>query len=195
MRCVRRPSEVAHWRRKAPSPDEGGVSLVLALVMLIVLSLIFLAVANSSIANITNVSNLRSQRSTEYAASGATAMAVQNVRYSGFSSSMLAPCLPGPTTVEINEVTIEVDCKLYASNPQQSDTRVIDFYACSPPTPPPTPLPKTACSSANALLTASVTFDDYSLTGDPCPGGPTPTCGSEQVNSWILEAGNNQVTP
>ena len=181
--------------------DEAGVSLVLALVMLIVLSFIFLALANSSITDISNASNLRSQRSTEYAASGATAMAMQNVRHTYFVGTSLQPCLPsGVTTVAINGVTIEVDCQLTALNPQQSNTRVIDFYAFAPsslaacsPAGAPTP----ACLGANALLTASVWFDDYSLTGqDSCSSTSTTTCGTtEEVTSWVLQPGNNPVSP
>jgi Tfp pilus assembly protein PilV len=169
--------------------DETGVSLILALVMLVVLSFIFLALASSSITTISNSTNLRSQRSTEYAASGATLMAVRNVRSSGLASSTLQACLPNVKTLTINGVTIEVDCQLYASNPGQTDTRVINFYACAPGG-----APSPACSAGNALLSATVAFNDLNGVGQSsCPG---TTCGtSEDVKSWVVQSGNNPVTP
>ena len=169
--------------------DEAGVSLVLALVMLIVLSFIFLALASSSINGIANSTNLKTQRSIEYAASGAAQMAVQTVRYSGrqFSPTAAQSCLPGPGTVVINGVTMAVYCQQSAYNQTLSDTRVINFYACSPS-------PGVTCMSSNAVLYANVTFDDFPLNGGApaCPGGNPSTCGtSEHVNSWIVESGNN----
>ena len=59
----------------------------------------------------------------------------------------------------INGVSITVDCQQEAYNPSQpgtpspSNTRVIDFYACSTSQAP--------CSSTNALVYANVTFDDF----------------------------------
>ena len=62
--------------------------------MLIVLSFIFLALAGSSITDIANSTNLTSQTSTEYAASGATQMAVQTVRQLGyrFTQGVVSNC-------------------------------------------------------------------------------------------------------
>ncbi len=141
--------------------DEAGVSLVLALVMLIVLSFIFLALASSSINGIANSTNLKTQRSIEYAASGAAQMAVQTVRYSGqqFSPTTSQSCLPGSGTVVINGVTMAVYCQQSAYNQTLSDTRVINFYACSPGPGGAT------CMSSNAVLYANVTFDDFPLNG------------------------------
>ena len=176
----------------APRRGDAGVSLVLALVMLIVLSFIFLALASSSINDISNASNLKDQRSIEYAANGAAEMAVQWVRGSGdqFVQGSLQSCLPPPaTTVVINEITTAVYCEQVAYNPNLSDTRVINFYACAVGPGVPT------CTSANAILYANVKFDDYAPNGGVSyctPGGNTSSCGtSEYVNSWITESGNN----
>ena len=173
----------------AGGQDEAGVSLVLALVMLIVLSFIFLAIARSSITDIANSSNLTSQTSTEYAATGATQMAVQTVRYSGdgFAQGAASNCWgSAPPSIVINGVSMTVDCEQDAYNQSLSNTRVIDFYACSASEAP--------CSSTNALLYANVSFDDYSLGGQLNCTPPTniSTCGaSEHINSWIPESGND----
>jgi hypothetical protein len=171
--------------------NDEGVALILAVVLLAVAGLVFIALGRSAASNIMDTSSLQGQGSLEYAASGATDLAVQTVRYSGntFSPNVLQACLPGPATVTINGVAVEVDCSQYQLNPNAANTREINFYACTPHG-----APSPACNSSNALVYANITFDDYSLSGQNfCTyGGVTSTCGAaEQVNSWIVESGNN----
>jgi hypothetical protein len=170
---------------------DDGVALILALVLLAVGGLVFIALGRSAASNIADSSSLKTQSSVEYAASGATNLAVQSARYSGnqFSQGVRQACLPNGSTVTLNGIIIEVDCSQYQYNQGQANTRVINFYACEPGA-----RVSPACDSSNALVYANVTFDDFSLSGQNfCTfNGVTSTCGSaEQVNSWIVETGNN----
>jgi hypothetical protein len=167
--------------------------LVLALVFVLAIGLTVVALANMATNDTVNSTNLTGQRSVEYAADGATNIAVQNVRYSGNPySSTPANCLPNGGSITLGGTAIWVSCTRQQFNPPNAVgvggsgvTRVINFYACGTAT----------CSSTNAVLQAQITFDDYSVSNSySCtwPGGPLSTCGTAMtVNSWILETANN----
>jgi hypothetical protein len=164
---------------------EAGAVLILALVFVLAIGLAVVSLANMATNDLVNSMNLNSQRSVEYAADSATSVAVQNVRYSGnpYSSSP-SNCLPSGGPLTLNGVNIWVDCTQQQFDPISGVTRVINFYACRSAT----------CSSANAILQAEITFDDYSVgnTYSCAPGSSISTCGTAMtVDSWILETANN----
>jgi hypothetical protein len=168
--------------------NEAGFTMVLVLILLVAVALVVAAIASATSDDLRNSSNLASQRSLEYAADGATSIAVQNVRYSGIPYSPSTPmdCLPGTSTnpsVLIDNVSIWVFCSQQSFVPISGVTRMIYFYACA----------SSSCSASNSILTALVTFDDYSVsnTYNCNPGGLVSTCGSAMtINSWIVETGN-----
>jgi hypothetical protein len=172
-------------QRQLDAHDERGAILVLALVFVLAIGLTVVSLANLATNDTVNSTNLANQRSLEYAADGATSMAVQNVRYSGnpYTSSP-ASCLPNGSSVNFGGTSMWVSCTRQQFNPVSGVTRVINFYACRTAT----------CSSSNAVLQAQVTFDDYSVSNVyACtPGGSIATCGTAMtINRWILETANN----
>ena len=170
--------------------DEAGVSLVLALVMLIRLSFIFLALASSSINDIANSTNLNgSAHRVRHKWRGPNGSTDGPLLGEPFSPTTAQSCLPGTGDGGHQRGHRGRLLQQSAYNQNLSDTRVINFYACSPGPGAPT------CTSTNALLYANVTFDDYPLNGgssDCTYGGSRRRAGpQEHVNSWIVESGNN----
>ncbi len=75
-------SSFAVGEGRAPqSHDDAGVTLILALIFLVAISMTLLALLNLSTTNLVSSSNLQSQASLEYSADGVTDSAVQWVRY------------------------------------------------------------------------------------------------------------------
>ena len=172
-------------RRGCCGADDSGVTLILALVFLLAVGLLLVVLASTTGADLLNSTNLRGQRSIEYSADGVTTIAAQNARYSGnpYSSSP-TDCLPNGGSMSINGVVLAVYCTQQLWDPISGVTRVINLYACHSGT----------CSSANAVLQAQVTYDDYSVSNEyHCQyGGATSTCGTAMtIDSWILETANN----
>jgi hypothetical protein len=136
-----------------------------------------------------NAAGLQGQRGIEFAAEGATNAAIQSVRYS-FNAynvgSTPTDCLPGGTTMPIPEGSVsyqmEVDCAgtlNVAPTPVQY-TRVVTFYACQT-------IQVLPCTQNDAIVTATVNFQDLSATGvDACYDLlDTGTCGEGMViSSW-----------
>ncbi len=121
--------------RAACDHDEAGVSLVLALVMLIVLSFIFLAIARSSITRHRQLqqpdfSDLYRVRS--HAEPPRWRCRPSGTPVTDSSEGAASNCWgPAPPSIVINRVSMTVDCEQGAYNQSLSNTRVIDFYACS----------------------------------------------------------------
>jgi hypothetical protein len=168
-------------------PDRGtesGVALVLALICMTALSLVLLAIGTTTTNDLVNSGNLKSQHALEYAADGATSLAMQTVRYGGTTWQTAGVCLPTGNSVTINSVAIWVTCSAQTYDPVSGVTRVINFWACK----------STSCSASSAVVSAQVTFDDYdSANNYNCtPGVSVSTCGSAQtINSWIIKTGDN----
>lgn len=168
--------------RARTSRDEDGVALILALIFVVVIGAVSAALLSLSGGSLLNTYNLRTQRSLEYAADGAVTAAVQAVRFTfdASTSPSFGDCLPnGAADVIINNVTIYVECE-GTYYPDSPPTRVFTFYACT----------TSSCTSAgNSVLTAQVTFDDFSAQGaDNCSVSLTSTCGTGMtVNTWSLE--------
>ena len=161
---------------------ESGSSLVLALVFLVAVALVGLSLGRSISNDLGNSSNLSNQRSLEYAADGATSIALQKARYAGtVYQAQPTDCLGGGVT--INNVVMRVFCSEQTYNPLSGVTRVVNFFACAQAQAP--------CSSGNAVLQAQVTFDDYSA-AQPLVYACPPSCGyAATVNSWVLETANS----
>jgi hypothetical protein len=186
--------------RSAPGgSDESGVTLILALVFILAVGLVLVALVYATGGALLNSSNLRNQRAVEYAADGATTMAAQSVRYSGYPFCNLSTgacpgitgtttsCLPNVNAVTINGVSMQVSCSGQIWDSISGVTRVINFFACQSGT----------CSSTNAVLQAQVTYDDYPVNGPKnCLYGQSPpqvsTCGTGMtINSWILKTASS----
>ncbi len=165
--------------------DESGVALVLVMVFLFVTSIVLLSIAGATSNDLLNSSNLKAQRSVEYAADGATTMAVQTARYSPSTYIQPGPsdCLPGGSPQNIDTVEIWVECTGIHYDPTSEVTRIIDFRACT----------TKDCPNGSVILRARVVFDDYSAAhiGD-CAPNMSSTCGTAMtIESWILETANH----
>lgn len=172
--------------------DDRGTSLILVLVFLVAVGFLFIVLGGAAASDLTNSGNLTSQRSVEYAASGATNMAVQTVRYSGQQYATSADCLPNGSSVTINGRAVFVDCVQQSFSALSGVTRVINFFTCTVSTA--IPVGASTCTSADALVSALVTYDDYDSTNHyHCiPGGLLSSCGSSMtVSSWVVQSVNN----
>lgn len=159
--------------------NEGGAVLILALVFVLIVSVSVLALLSLGGGSLLSTGNLRILRSTEYAADGAVDAAMQATRYSYNAYTTSGNCLPnGARTVTIAGVTVMVNCS-GTLNTQSASTRVINFYACLLST----------CTSGNNILSAQVTFDDYSHTGSySCAVSTATTCGTGMmINNWVVK--------
>ena len=154
----------------------------MALVFVLLISILIVALLTVGGNSFLVTAHLRTQRSLEYAADGATDAAVQAVRYSYNPYATTADCLPqSVASMTISGVAITVDCS--GTGPALSaQTRVVTFWACQ----------QTTCTSSNAIVTAQVTFDDYSATGAySCSSASVTTCGTGMtIDSWTVDATN-----
>ena len=170
--------------------NEDGAILLLALIFILLISVSILGLLTFGGGGFTDAANLQVQRTLEYAADSATTAAIQNVRYSA-NAFTNANCLPAsPMNIPEDNVSIPmtVTCTVTpdsAPTPQQY-TRSATFYACQ----------GTVCSQANAIVTATVEFQDLSPTSgvDDCYSDPydnqtdTDTCGTGMVIvSWFVQ--------
>ena len=147
---------------------------------------------------------LKGERSLEYAAEGATTAAIQAVRYSNLQFNQYPPqdCLPDgavltvpdTVTIPINQDQMVVDCAatvLPQGSPARPQDRVIAFYACTQTQlagPPPN-----YCYAGNAILSATVDFQDVTSAGVyRCSSTDTTTCGTgENIVSWVIQTSDN----
>jgi hypothetical protein len=184
--------------------DDVGAVLILALIFVIVVSLSVLGLITFGGTGLLNATNLQGQRSLEFAADGATSAAVQAVRYSynQFSPSSIEDCLPdgavltpsstGSQTMFINGLYMTVDCAQAPPPLPPNVTRSINFYACvqqgAVAQVPPN------CLANNAVVVATVNFDDVSTSGLYACASATvsSTCGTGMtIGNWIVETANN----
>jgi len=156
--------------------SERGAILILALSFIIVVSVIVAALSTWAINSLNNTTNFNTARSLDYAASGATEIAIQSIRYTPLVGSVqnpsgtIVPLGPswcwgsGPTSTApaINGITITVWCST-VENLASSSTRLVTFYACRSSTT------ESVCIN-RPVLQAEVSFNDY-----PPGGGVTLT--------------------
>jgi hypothetical protein len=185
--------------------DEGGAILILALVFILLISFSVLGLLTFGGTGIKDSASLQGQRSLEYAADGATTAAIQAVRYSYYAfngtpgpqnnfTNPAGDCLPDGAvmtvpdtqTLTINGVTMTVDCtgSLYTIPVPQQNTRIVTFYACQ----------QSSCTSDNAVLAATVAFQDLSTAGIyDCYDAPdSASCGTAMIiQSWTIETSND----
>lgn len=159
---------------------ESGAALLLAIVLVFVLGVVFVALGSATSNDLLNSNNLTTVRSTEYAADGAMTIAIHSVRYgsNAYAKTMATNCLPSLNPETINGVTMYVYCTRISYQPF-SPTRNILFEACMSSSP---------CTSSNTVIQAEVDFDDFDPNNNyQCFGATTTTCGtSMDVTSWIV---------
>ena len=124
-----------------------------------------------------------SARTLQYAANGATQVAVQNIRY----TPLLATTSPGPGSCWVGGAPIQIDgysmdvwCSTVYTPTSASRTRVVTFDTCLDGG-------TAAQCTANPLLEAVVTFDDYPTgSSPPNTAACVVYCGTSMtVNSWV----------
>jgi|GEM_PF-2487021 len=104
-------------RQKLASRDDSGAALIIALVFVVVGALALVSLVTFAGSALLDTAQLKSVRAVQYAAVGATDIAVQAVRYSpnAFDKPTLGPVTPpqnclGTTSVPINGYRMSVDC-------------------------------------------------------------------------------------
>jgi len=169
--------------------------LILALVFVILIAFSILGLVTFGGGGIKDAASLQGQRSLEYAADGATTAAIEAVRYNYLAYNGAPPvgtnaagvCLPaGASQIAIPEEGIPYNMVVSCSGtletaPTAQYTRVIVFTACQNTAP---------CTPTNAIVTATVDFQDLSPTGiySCYDTSDTSTCGTGMViSSWVVE--------
>ena len=173
------------------SDSERGSVLVLALLYFVSVSLVVTALATLTSNDLNNTTQFANQRALQYAASSATDLAIQSIRYTPLLSAgqTLNAGPPsycwgnGPTSKltgssSIDGYSLESWCSTLW-NPSSSNTRVVTISTCL------SGVSATACA-LKPELQAIVSFDDYP------PGVSAPNdgvcgvyCGSgETVENW-----------
>jgi hypothetical protein len=184
MRVIKRQGQ--HSRRRVR--DDAGAVLILAMVFMIGAGMAIMSLLGLSGNDLLNTSNLNTVRSVDYAAGGATEVAIWNTRYS-YTAATASPVQCGGTnpSVAINGQYFEDWCST-VSNPGTSNTRVVSLSAC----------PVTAANASVGLasicthpsLQAVVTFNDYNdLNVDQCQSiFIQGSCGTGMtLDSWIVK--------
>ncbi|MFI5036642.1 MAG: hypothetical protein ACHQFZ_10615 [Acidimicrobiales bacterium] len=174
-------------RRSADS--ESGAILILALAFIIVVSVTVAALSTWALNSLNNTTKFNSARALDYAAGGATQIAIQSMRYTPLVGTVQSPgytlnasppsyCWgngPKSTAPAINGITISVFCTTI-ENLASSSTRVVTFYACRSSG-------AAAAAAAAACVTTPVLQSQVSYNDYPPGGGVTlkntctQTCG------------------
>jgi hypothetical protein len=162
------------------------------------------ALADWAMNDLNNTSHFQNASSADNAVSGATEVAIQNMRYYPQIPATLSPTVANCGTppmgsaafdVPINNLLVAVWCST-VENLQSPNTRKVTFIACpvTAASVATVPLATTALSNCQQgklqpSLTAVVTFDDYpsgggGLLAQVCSGGPG-VCGfAATTNQW-----------
>jgi Tfp pilus assembly protein PilX len=172
---------------------ESGAILILALVYIVVVSVIVLAMSSWATNDLKNTTVFTNVNSTNYAATSATDVAIQSIRYNpipsatpgGGSPTPYAECwVPTSGTVSqltVDNVNIEEWCST-TENLASPQTRVVTLDACVGSGA------ASVCSSP--WLVAVVAFNDYPPGGQPllptqCNLMAQKTCGEGvTIQSW-----------
>jgi hypothetical protein len=180
--------------------SERGSSLILALVYIVAISLIVGALADWAMNDLSNTTHFQNANSLDNAISGATEVAIQNVRYypnynSGTTSPNYGNCWSPTSTsassVPINNYLVAVWCST-KENLKSPNTRVVTFVACTETTTTINSTNELASQNSCVLkptLLAVVTIDDYPSGGgglltQTCSGGQG-VCGfAATTNQW-----------
>jgi hypothetical protein len=188
---------IREWSEKRSSRpeaghDEAGAVLVLALLFLAVVGAIVGSLATWATNDLNNTAHFTSARTLQYAANGATQVAIQNIRYTPLLATTVPPNSPtwpggtGPGScwasgapVQIDNQSMDVFCTTVYT-PTSASTRVVTFDTCLDGG-------TAAQCIANPLLEAVVTFDDYPTgSSPPNTAACVVYCGTSMtVNSWV----------
>ncbi len=167
--------------------DDAGAVLVLALLFLAVVGAIVGSLATWATNDLNNTAKFTSARTLQYAANGATQVAVQNIRYTPLLATTVLPpggtgpgsCWVGGAPIQIDGYSMDVWCSTVYT-PTSASTRVVTFDTCLDGG-------TAAQCIANPLLEAVVTFDDYPTgSSPPNTAACVVYCGTSMtVNSWV----------
>lgn len=156
-------SDVGHRTcRDDRGHNERGAILILALIYILTISLIVVALSTWATNDLNNSTKFSNARSTDYAATNATELAIQSIRYTALvNSNQTLNAIPpsycwgttAPSVLTTNNVSITVWCST-VMNLKSANTRAVTFSACL------STVSKTSCAS-NPLLQAVVIYDDY----------------------------------
>ncbi len=203
-RQVMREKKTAYWsfaprfrlgaiRGRRGSKDESGAILILALVYIVVVSVIVLAMSSWATNDLKNTTVFTNVNSTNYAATSATDVAIQSIRYNPIPSSTPGGGAPTPyaecwvptsgtvSQLTVDNVNIEEWCST-TENLASPQTRVVTLDACVGSGA------ASVCSSP--WLVAVVAFNDYPPGGQPllptqCNLMAQKTCGEGvTIESW-----------
>jgi len=167
---------------------------VLALIFLLVGILVIGGLTYAASNDISNSQNFKASRSLQFAASSATNLAIQNIRYAPLlSTSQTLNASPpsycwgssAPSQYTFNTYTLSSWCST-AWTPTSAQTRVVTISTCLSADLTGTPISASTCA-ASPLLQAVVAFDDYPAgLSSPTTGQCVVYCGSSMaVTSWV----------
>ena len=178
--------DVDRGPRKERRRGEGGASLILALVFLIVVSLIVISIAGLTSTDLRGSNIFASAQATTAAADGATEVAIQYSRYNFDGATLNYPAICGPSQ-SIDQQTLQAYCETQW-HPFSASTRFVTVSTCLSLVTDPV-----SCA-LHPLAQAIVVIDDYPQSGNSsCVPGttqttPHATCGTEMVqNSWAFD--------
>ena len=178
--------------------SQEGAILILALVFVLLIAFSVLGLLTFGGTGITDATSLQGQRALQYAADGAVTASIQSVRYTSnyyavVNQEPTTDCLPnGATSMTLDGDQMTVGCTGTLALPvPQQNTRVITFYGClGSATGTASP-----CLSSNAIIAATVDFQDISSSGfyDCSDPADSLTCGTgmTMANWVVLNSGSN----
>jgi hypothetical protein len=169
--------------RSEAARDEAGAVMILALVFLVAVGGVVGSLATWATNDLNSTTKFTTARTLQYAVSGATEVAIQNIRYTPLLATTAqgtpGSCWGSSSSLQIDNQNIDVWCStaFIAASP---NTRTVTFDACLHGAT------ASACI-ANPLLEAVVVFDDYP-TGHSTPNSAAclAYCGTSMtVSSWV----------
>ncbi|HEY5438508.1 MAG TPA: hypothetical protein VIJ99_06385, partial [Acidimicrobiales bacterium] len=172
---IHRSSAIARLRaRRTVGDSESGSVLILALVYIISVSLIVGALADWAMNDLNNTTRFQSASALDYAATSATQVAIQSIRYTPLYSQTKNPLLGSCWTPAGGQYLSQLtgfngyDVSEWCSTVQNlasPETRIVTFYTCTSPTTTPANSAQALADGkacyAQPLLYAQVAFDDY----------------------------------
>lgn len=171
----------------ADRANERGAILVLALVFLVIVGGAVALLTTWATNDLNNTSHFTDARNLDYAATSATEVAINNIRYTPLvgagetlNASPPSYCwgTSSPSSLTTDGVDIAVWCST-AEDLQSAQTRTVTFYACL------SSVSASQCASS-PVLQAVVVYDDYPPGGSqPLTQQCTTYCGEgAQLESW-----------
>jgi hypothetical protein len=188
--------------RRSADHSESGSVLILSMAFLLAISLIVGALANWAMNDLNNTTKFNTSSSLNYAATSATQVAIQSIRYSPLMPQTQSPTLNFCWTPQSGFVsqlsnfdgfTVAIWCSTVQTL-SSARTRVVTLIACTSTLNPNNTISSlstvqaaaSACE-ASPLLTARVAFDDYpSAGGAPLQLTCTTWCGQGATTElWV----------